>query len=160
MAAADQGQYTADNLGLSYINGSDYVSPKPINDNFKKLDALGLDYVVLTGYSGEWWFRKWKSGRAECGIDTKNFGNVVHKTPWSNWFISVDLSFGAFPFAFAAPPFVSISFNGSSDARHRSYISYRGANSTTMSPAFNIVDPNSSTAENAYFGIYVNGRYK
>lgn len=150
----------SDNLGLSYINGSDYVSPKPINDNFKILDTLGLDYIVLTGYSGEWWFRKWKSGRAECGIDTKNFGKVSHTVAWGNVFISSDLSFGAFPFAFAAPPFVSISFNGSSDAVHRSYIVYRGANSTIMSPAFNIVDPHSGEAENAYFGIYVNGRYK
>lgn len=150
----------SDNLGLSYINGSDYVSPTPINNNFRKLDNLGLDYIVLSGYSGEWWFRKWKSGRAECGIDSKAFGNVAHTIAWANWFISADLSFGAFPFAFAAPPFVSISFNGSSDGHHRSYISYRGANSTTMSPAFNIVDPRSDTATNAHFGIYVCGRYK
>lgn len=150
----------ADNMGLVNIDPSDYVSPDTINNNFKKLDALGLDYIVESGYSGQWWYRKWKSGRAECGIDSKNFGNVSHTIAYANWFISADLSFGAFPFAFSAPPFVAISFNGSSDGHHRSYISYRGANSTTTSPAFNIVDPKSDKATNAYFGIYVCGRYK
>ena len=55
----------SDNMGLETINSSDYVSPTPINNNFQKLDALGLDYVVESGRSGEWWYRKWKSGRAE-----------------------------------------------------------------------------------------------
>lgn len=150
----------SNNLGLSYINGSDYVSPKPINDNFKILDTLGLDYVVLTGYSGEWWFRKWKSGRAECGIDNKNFGTVPHTTKWGSMFISADLSFGAYPFAFAVRPFVSISFNNTTGLAHKSYVSVTGTDSTTISPKFSLADPNSNTAENCYFGIYVNGRYK
>ena len=32
-----------DNMGLANIDPSDYVSPDVINNNFKKLDALGLD---------------------------------------------------------------------------------------------------------------------
>ena len=35
-----------DNMGLVSIDSSDYVSPTDINNNFKKLDVLGLDYVV------------------------------------------------------------------------------------------------------------------
>ena len=51
----------SNNMGLTNIDPSDYVSPDTINQNFNKLDALGLDYVVESGYSGEWWYRKWKS---------------------------------------------------------------------------------------------------
>lgn len=150
----------ATNMGLVNIDPSDYVSPDTINENFNKLDALGLDYIVESGKSGEWWYRKWKSGRAECGIDYKNFGNVAHTTAWKSLFISSQLNFGAYPFAFASRPFTSISFESVSGAEHVSYISYVSTNSTTTSPKFVLVDPNSGTANSACFGIYVCGRYK
>ena len=85
----------SDNMGLETIDSSDYVSPTPINNNFQKLDALGLDYVVESGRSGEWWYRKWKSGRAECGIDDKNFGTVSITKAWGSLFQSGQMSFGA-----------------------------------------------------------------
>lgn len=148
-------------MGLSSIDSSDYVSPKDINDNFQILDKLGLDYVVESGKSGEWWYRKWKSGRAECGIDDKNFGNVAHTTQWtSNTFISAELNFGAYPFSFASRPFTTVTFNSNTGGTHRSYISYVSTTSTTTSPKFNLVDPNSGTANEAHFGIFVVGRYK
>ena len=43
----------ANNMGLVTINSSDFVSPEPINNNFEKLDVLGLDYIVETGNAGE-----------------------------------------------------------------------------------------------------------
>lgn len=150
----------ANNMGLVNIDPSDYVSPTDINNNFNKLDVLGLDYVVASGKSGEWWYRKWKSGRAECGIDDKDFGNVSHTTQWSNVFISAELNFGAYPFSFASRPFATITFNSNTGTVHRSYISYVSTTSTTTSPKFNLVDPNSGTANAAHFGIYVVGRYK
>ena len=150
----------ADNMGLVNIDPSDYVSPDTINNNFKKLDALGLDYIVESGYSGEWWYRKWKSGRAECGIDYKSFGNVAHTTAWKNIFLSAELNFGAYPFAFSVRPFAAITFESNTGAAHNSYISYVSTDSTTTSPKFVLVDPNSGTANDAHFGIYVCGRYK
>lgn len=53
-------------LGLHTINQSDNVSPTPINDNMEKIDKLGLDYVVAQGTSGNWTYRRWKSGTYEC----------------------------------------------------------------------------------------------
>lgn len=149
-----------DNMGLVNIDSSDYVSPNDINDNFKKLDALGLDYVTASGKSGEWWYRKWKSGRMECGIDDKNFGNVAHTTDWYGMYISAQLNFGAYPFAFASRPFATISFQSNSGTEHVSYVSYVSSTSTTTSPKFVLVDPRSGTANSAHFGIYVCGRYK
>lgn len=150
----------ADNMGLETIDTSDYVSPEPINNNFKKLDVLGLDYVTESGTSGEWWYRKWKSGRAECGIDDKNFGNVAHTNAWGAMWTSGQLNFGAYPFAFASRPFATIVFNSNTGTEHNSYISLVSTTSTTTSPKFVLVDPYSNTAQNAHFGIYVCGRYK
>lgn len=152
----------SNNLGLSYINGSDYVSPTPINNNFRKLDELGLDYIVLSGYSGEWWFRKWKSGRAECGIDHKEFGtqkmenlgvnNVMYRTQYN--------TFGAYPFAFATRPYVSLAFEGDlTDSTRGSFAVAQHSTSTTTSPYFFIVDWDKKDMS-PVVGIYVTGRYK
>ena len=54
------------NLGLKTINQSDNISPDPINQNMEKLDKLGLDYVTQQGKSGNWRYRRWKSGTYEC----------------------------------------------------------------------------------------------
>ena len=54
------------NLSLNLLNGADFVDYTALNTIFESLDALGLDYIVEQGVSGEWWYRKWKSGRAEC----------------------------------------------------------------------------------------------
>ena len=149
------------NLGIETIDSSDYVSPDPINKGFEALDALGLDYIVeKSSNSNGWWYRKWKSGRAECGIDSKNFGSVAHTSQWGQMYKSSQLSWGSFPITFKARPFVSITFLYSSDSGHESYVSCTGATTTTIAPKFSLVDPNSGTASNATFGIYVCGTWK
>ena len=153
----------ADYMGLESIDSSDYVSPTPINNNFKKLDVLGLDYVVEQGTSGEWWYRKWKSGRAECGIDSKSFGDQAMYTQSvgaSNMYRTTDLSFGAYPFSFAARPYVEVSFEGDTKSSDRtSFVAKKNSTSTTMSPKFFIVDWAGGNM-GAVAGIYVCGRYK
>lgn len=53
------------NINFKTINSSDYVSPSVINSNFQLVDPLGYDYVTSQGTSGNWNFRKWKSGICE-----------------------------------------------------------------------------------------------
>lgn len=53
------------NLGLTKIQGADYVSPDVFNDNYDKLDALGVDYVTERGISGDWVYEKRKSGQVK-----------------------------------------------------------------------------------------------
>lgn len=148
------------NMGIELIDSSDYISPDPINNGFSKLDALGVDYIVEQGTSGEWWYRKWNSGRAECGIDNKSFGNVDHNNAWGGLYTSNHMSWGAYPFAFKSRPFVSISFNSNSTNTHSSFVVYNSTTSTTTAPKFSIADPNTGTANNAYFSINVSGWYK
>lgn len=153
------------NLGLDIINASDYVSPTPINNNMEKIDALGVDYVVAKGTSGEWWYRKWKSGRAECGIDAKQFGSISSWTMIGDGgtYITSDLSFGSYPFSFAKRPFATISFEGDQNSANRGSICVmKHSTSTTLSPSFFIQDfaGTTPTAIRPMCGIYVCGRYK
>ena len=150
------------NLGLEIINSSDYVSPTPINSNMEKIDALGIDYVVEEGTSGEWWYRKWNSGRAECGIDYKNFGQKG-MTQWTSdgtFYATDQMSFGSYPFSFSSSPFKIISFIEDKSLKTRlGFIIQESASSTTLSGNFRIVDTYKSTF-NPCCGIYVCGRYK
>lgn len=147
-------------LGLERIEPSDYVSPETIDGNFQKIDVLGLDYITEVGTKGEWWYRRWKNGRLECGIDDKNFGDVTHVTSLSNFFVSEALNFGAYPFAFASRPFASISFQYAASVTHSSWVVYWPSESITTTPLFKFASVDSGTSKEVHFGIYVCGRYK
>lgn len=63
---------TTTNLSLNKFDGGDYIDHDKINDNYDKLDKLGIDYVTeqgtKTNTNGAWTYRKFKSGIAECWI--------------------------------------------------------------------------------------------
>lgn len=152
------------NLGLAIINASDYVSPTPINNNMDKIDKLGVDYIVAQGKSGEWWYRKWKSGRAECGIDYKDFGqkSMIQWNSGNGVFYATDqMTFGAYPFAFASAPFKVISFieDKSLKTRLGFVVNESTSSATTTSGNFRIIDTYQSTFRPCC-GIYVCGRYQ
>ena len=148
------------NLQLQKINSSDFVSPDPINNNMDKLDALGVDYITSKGTSGEWWYRKWKSGRAECGIDNKSFGEAVLQ-PWGNIYSSYDgFSFGAFPFAFEQAPFVSITSSSTNNSAYYGITVMASSSPTTLSPRFDLWRADKVDISNAIISIFVTGFYK
>ena len=149
------------NLGIDLLNSSDYVSVDPINNAIEKLDELGADYVVASGTSDGWWYRKWKSGRAECGVDIKDFGTISYKTAWGGLYRSdASYSFGAYPFAFAAKPYVNVTFLASSSPKQASFVVLQSTSDTASAPKFFFVDPYAETADNVCFGIHVVGRWK
>lgn len=151
------------NLGLAKVDSSDFVSPEPFNTNFELLDKLGLDYIVESGTSGEWWYRKWKSGRAECGIDNKAFaaGNMgAWGSATSGLYGTQQYTFGAYPFAFSSKPYVGIHFayDKAYAGRGSMIVTYNNQ-STTQSPSFCVVDPTKSKMEPVCC-ITVSGKYK
>lgn len=104
------------NLGLNLLNGADFVDYTALNTIFETLDELGLDYVVEQGVSGEWWYRKWKSGRAECGIDDHNAGDqeiIAWNWLWMSHFISIS----NWPVTFKGRPGFHVSVNWTGDNR-------------------------------------------
>ena len=155
---------TTTNLGIELINGSDYISPDPINEGFKILDKLGIDYVVESGTSGEWWYRKWNSGRAECGVDAKTFSTTTSTTWAGTWGLTPDMTFGAYPFAFSQSPVVTINFIKTASGGMGGMIHIRANNSTaalTTSPNFSIADATCPrTYQSPVCSIFVAGKYK
>lgn len=103
---------TTSNLGITKINGSDYVDVEAFNDAFDKIDVLGKDYVIEVGTSGIWKYQKWKSGKVECwGISnapatnyTRQFGSAYYKEDMGTFPV-------AFPFTFKNIPVVNITLN-------------------------------------------------
>lgn len=155
---------TTTNMGIELIDGSDYISPDPINNGFTKLDALGVDYIVETGTNGEWWYRKWNSGRAECGIDSKRFDTGTSHDWASNWYLYGPLSWGTYPFAFASAPMATVIFryedNGATGALIHMHAMDGGSSMLTTAPKFSLADPVQKEYKNPVCGIYVTGRYK
>lgn len=153
------------NMRLEHIDPSDYVSPDVINSNFDKVDKLGVDYVVESGKSGEWWYRKWKSGRLEQGVDSKAFDksdlHVMGGAASGQIYATKKYSFGAYPFAFAYRPHVHISFihDTSRNVRGSWCILFNNDSATTTSPDFEVVDAGSDPMT-PICSIYVCGTIK
>ena len=148
------------NLEIEELNSADHVSVEPINNAFDKLDALGVDYVTESGTSGEWWYRRWKSGRAECGIDQKTFDEVKLDT-WGSLYISQEYTFGALPFTFAAVPYVGIMFIKSTSGKAGGIIHVRATSATASKcPNFSVTDALNTNYGKPTFGCFVSGRWK
>lgn len=156
---------TTENLGLKLTTGSDLVDPvTDFSDNFKKLDKLGADYVIEQGQSGEWWYRKWNSGRAECGIDSHTFADFT-TGPWGPIYNHFGMTFPAYPFAFSKAPFVTIMYRyETNNYGGIIHISPAGSNDQrllTNPPQFGVVDAvGPHTYKNSKFGIFATGWYK
>lgn len=148
------------NLQLQKINNSDFVSPDPINNNMDIIDALGVDYIVEQGKTGEWWYRKWKSGRAECGIDNKSFGSATLEA-WGNIYSTYNgFSFGAYPFAFKTAPFVTVTRSPSGAGAYFGIVTGDVSSPTTLSPQVDLWRSSKVDISNVVLSIYVTGFYK
>lgn len=156
---------TTKNLGLNLTTGSDLVDPvSAFSNNFKKIDKLGADYVIEQGKSGEWWFRKWNSGRCECGIDSKTFDSMTSVDWVGHGYLCGPWSFPAYPFAFSQPPFVTIMYRYEPKG-HGGIVHVLPASSEnnllTQPPSFCVYDaagPHQYT--NPKFGMMATGWYK
>lgn len=151
-------------MNIPLINGSDYITPEAINNAFNTLDALGLDYITEMGTSGEWWYRKWKSGRAECGIDSRTFPDVTTSIWGSAFYMGGHWQFPAYPFSFSKPPFVTIMYRNDTN-KYGGIIHIHPTTDEntllTQPPQFSVADANGPhTYKSSKFGIFVTGVYK
>ena len=132
-----------DNLNLAIIGTDEYISPQPFNDNFTKLDELGVDYITETGTTSDWFYRKYKSGRAEAWA-VKTMTNVSCTSQWGSLYRSEEIGTTAFPFQFSAPPHVNVAWSttsndiafavawrGASESQTGSFLLLRGTSGNT-----------------------------
>lgn len=131
------------------INGALTINSQPL--------SLGADYVTEIGTSGGWQYRKWNSGKLEqWGYFTTTVGS------WSTWGSlyetknSIQKTFGI---AFASAPLVLASYNG---ATLGCMLETEGVATTTTTPKYFGVRPNSSPATSLTWGIniYAVGTWK
>ena len=122
------------------------------------------DFVIDTGTTsmgtnGTWYWRKWKSGRAEC-YGRRNFGNMAVTTAWGGLYrssvFSQTLPSGLFT---AAPEAIDISL---SSADFGGWIcKHETSNPTTSNTgSFIVARPASATLSQVYIGFNVIGRWK
>ena len=122
------------------------------------------DFVIETGTeamgsNGTWYWRKWKSGRAEC-YGCRNFGSMAVTTTWGNLYRSAiftqSLPIGLFT---AVPEVIDIAYRtGSSGGwivRHENSLP-----TASDSGSFILVRPASATLSSSYIGFNVIGRWK
>lgn len=122
------------------------------------------DYVIDTGSesmgsNGTWYWRKWKSGRAEA-YGCRNFGNMAVTTAWGGLYRSStfeQLLPGCFLYT---PDVIDITLRGSTShggwvCKHESF-----APSSQSSGAFIVVRPASATMSQVYISFSIVGRWK
>ena len=127
------------------------------------------DYVIETGThpmlasntsNGTWYWRKWKSGRAEC-YGCRNYGNMAVSISWgvlyrSNGIFTQTLPPGLFT---SAPEVIDITLRnggyGGWVACHEN-----SAPTTTDTGSFIVVRPASANISQAYISFNVVGRWK
>ena len=155
------------NLSITKLEGSDVVDYEYFNRTFETIDAALADYVVEksgpnTGIAS-WWWRKWNSGRMECGIDNKMIDGSFKMSPWGTMYASQDLTFGNYPQTFVtnSRPYANITFNYAAVTGMSCYIAQNTQSGATASPPFKIIDPLLSTSINKpQCGIFCCGRWK
>lgn len=154
------------NFNFELPTGSDLVDPvSQIANNFQKVDdKLGVDYITEQGTSGEWWYVKYKSGRAECGIYNKTFAGQG-MSAWNNLFKTGSMSFGAYPSAISwtAVPHVQINFIYDASGAFGGIVmplATTESQAITSSPNFCIVRSDAITFSGPHLGIRVSGTCK
>lgn len=112
---------TTNRLKLQIINPSDYVDPGVINDNMEILDNLGVDYIVESGQTGQWTYRKYKSGIVEC------WATVEFAATTQQFGIQCPVQL---PFQFSSPPMANVS--GGIENRNDGYVQYVRSSTTQV----------------------------
>lgn len=122
------------------------------------------DFVIATGTeamgsNGTWYWRKWRSGRAEC-YGCRNYGNMSISTAWGNMYESAEFNQSLPTGLFAvAPEVVQINIIKSSGAAFVEQ-GYNNDITATTTGKFALCRPNVQNLSQVHLGFNVIGRWK
>ena len=133
------------NLKLSKINSSDYVSVDVFNENYDLIDAMGVDYIIATGTSDEWYYRKWKSGWVELWTSKK--GNTSSDIGYYNMVKNL-------PFTLASEKHIQAS--GGVTGKINTNIRYAAIDNQRVDVYLNFPDPSGGLTW--WIDVYVTGK--
>lgn len=115
---------------------------------------FGIDYVVETGTSGAWTYKKWKSGIAECWYSDYDAGSCAMTSSYGNGFYCSKSSYAYPPGLFIKAPCITVSTTCSSGLLHASVY-----NNTATSYSIFLWDTKSETL-NVKLNGYAKGFWK
>ena len=133
-------------------------------------DAFGGSDEVISvgttamGTNGTWYWRKWRSGRAEC-YGKRNYGNMAINTAWGSLSTSEDFSQSLPSGLFVSAPEV-VQINIVSTDKAAWILQGYTAGSTAVVPSatttgtFSVVRPAAVTLSQVYLGFNIIGRWK
>ena len=119
------------------------------------LEAVSVDYIVEQGTSGQWTYRKWNSGIAECWIKYDVSVGVTTSSAQYGGYRSDSISVPSFPFTFTAVPSLTISISGGSQG---SWVN--NATATATGCSFYLSSGASQSARTRNMSVQVMGKWK
>ena len=160
LLTAYSSEYTAKLEPVFDWSESDFNFNVPVSFNGDVMDDFVISYGgSAMGSNGTWYWRKWKSGRAEC-YGCRNFGNMAVSTAYGVLYRSETFN-QSFPNTLFVdtPEVIDISFRGGSFgawiARHE-----ETAPSATNTGSFIVLRPASATIQQGYICFNIVGRWK
>lgn len=172
LSSATSGEYTANLYPLFDWGENDFNFNVPVSfqgdasiqGNLSIQGNTVADYVIETGTAsmgsnGTWYWRKWKSGKAEC-YGCRNYGNMAINTAWGALYRSAkfkqDLPSGLFN---QLPHSINITLRTASG-----WISRGGGTGTeptaTSTGEFFVCRADAQTSNSVYISFNIIGRWK
>ena len=134
---------------MAQLNDTNITGTLSINEN----DVA--DFIVEEGVSGDWTYKKWNSGIAECWC-SKQVTIPANPTAWGNSYI-IKLNGINYPFTFISRPAQSMTLYTSDG----SYWGMPNFNTTTSTGTYYCVRPTALTsATTGVVSFIVKGKYK
>lgn len=115
------------------------------------------DFIIEQGASGDWFYRKWNSGIAECWLRKNVWGNC--NTAWGSMYIS-EFSSGAvpYPFEFTAIPVETVTVKAGTWS---AFVYTVAENTATTTGEYKVARPAVAVSPfNARYSFYVIGNLK
>lgn len=145
--------------GTANITGTTTVGGA-INTQSLKINNTEIDYIVSQGTSGDWIYRKWNSGVAECWCLHRD-SNVSISSAWGNLFESARMGGLTYPSGlFNSTPVCTVQVQNSSKGAVLS-LEITGNNaSATATPYWAYTRATSATGTNITVGVHAVGKWK
>lgn len=165
------------NVAAAYTAAQSKGATMPSQQNSANLAAAinsisanqAVDYVAEQGTSGNWSYRKWNSGAAECWAEFQ-IGSVAVTGTWGSLFYGSIFTAAAakqklaYPFAFTSKPCVqagiSHTASGNGDCWLSTDYGKKAGAPEQYAPAYSLVRATSGTVVNAVISYCAKGRWK
>lgn len=151
---------------ISGIMASGGTTSKTISGQVARTPAellgdMGVkDYIVEQGSSGNWTYRKWSNGDAECWASATVSG-MACTTTVGNWYRTGNITISNYPFTFTANPNLQMTFETYSGTGGLVWSAGTSSSSPKTKPAtVYVIRPTSLNSITGFVRYYAKGKWK